>query len=115
VKDGQVHISVVKLMTEYVFKRKFIFMFKDLYSRFYIEFQFFSQQMVYTTEVLKLVCGLKQNPRLESPCYMHVISALHVTLADLLREKVIKSSLLLLLCHIYRNMWMQYPSIGMFL
>ncbi|XP_060581108.1 uncharacterized protein LOC132737778 [Ruditapes philippinarum] len=44
-------------------------------------------QMVYTTEVLKLVCGMKQNPRLESPCYMHVISALHVTLADLLREK----------------------------
>lgn len=44
--------------------------------------------MIYTSEVLNLVCGLKQNTDLTSDCYKHVLSALHVTLADIMREEV---------------------------
>ncbi|XP_053373860.1 uncharacterized protein LOC123531268 [Mercenaria mercenaria] len=42
-------------------------------------------QMVFTSEVLQLVCGLKRNAELTTSCFKHVLSALHVTLADILR------------------------------
>lgn len=45
------------------------------------------EQMEFTAEALKLVCDLKDNAVLTASCYKHVITALHVTLADVMREE----------------------------
>ncbi|KAL4222827.1 hypothetical protein ACF0H5_018867 [Mactra antiquata] len=43
-------------------------------------------QMEFAAEALLLICKLKQNPSLTDTCYKHVITALHVSLADIMRK-----------------------------
>jgi len=46
--------------------------------------------MEYAASAINLICELKQNPDLQDMCYKHVVGALHVTLADILRQEVNK-------------------------
>jgi len=59
--------------------------------------------MEYTADSLKLVCGLKQHGETSEECFKHVLSALHVTLADVMRSEVSRLLLHQLLSHLRAN------------
>ena len=42
--------------------------------------------MVYAVKSLALICKLKKNPKLSVECYERTLQAIHVTLADTIRE-----------------------------
>ena len=52
----------------------------------YINLGIFFQQMVYAVKSLALICKLKKNPKLSVECYERTLQAIHVTLADTIRE-----------------------------